>query len=68
MDGWCHQTEGDLSLSDFDISEDYRSGKMQLVKEVVARRPDVRLFGSPWSAPAWVRHTISQNHLIIKWP
>lgn len=63
--GAC-QVEGDLSLSHFNISEDWSSGKLPLVKDVLSRRPDLRLFTSPWSAPAWVGGDVSQPTQVLR--
>jgi glucosylceramidase len=45
---------GDLSLSHFSIDRD-RVMLIPYVKAALAIRPDLRLWGSPWSPPAWMK-------------
>lgn len=44
----------DPSLSNFSIDED-RKNLIPVLKEILALNPDIKIMGSPWSAPAWMK-------------
>lgn len=55
---------GDISLRHFSIAPDRRGfplakdptyALLPLVKDALARRPDLRIVASPWTAPAWMK-------------
>lgn len=47
-------TENDTSLENFSIDRD-RKYVLPMIKEILAIRPDVTFFASPWSPPAWMK-------------
>jgi len=55
------ETEGDLALNDFSIARD-RERLFPFVHEALARRPDLRLFASPWSPPTWMKFPAAYNY------
>jgi glucosylceramidase len=42
-------------LSRFDIPDIDRRDLLPVLKEILARQPHMRLLGSPWTAPAWMK-------------
>lgn len=46
--------EEDLSLSRFSIDRD-REYIIPMIKEILAIKPDLTLFASPWSPPGWMK-------------
>ena len=46
--------ETDLSLNKFDFSLD-KTGLIPLLKEIVKINPNIKILGSPWSAPVWMK-------------
>jgi glucosylceramidase len=44
----------DLTLSKFSLALD-TVDMVPVLKEILAIRPDIKLMGSPWSAPAWMK-------------
>lgn len=46
--------ETDLALDKFTIDED-RKHLIPVLKEILAINPELRIMGSPWSAPAWMK-------------
>jgi glucosylceramidase len=46
--------ETDPDLKRFDLGED-RKHVLPMLKEIVAIAPKIRILGSPWSAPAWMK-------------
>ncbi len=44
----------DVNLSKFSLDED-RKNLIPILKEVVALYPQIKIMGSPWSAPAWMK-------------
>lgn len=56
--------EGDVDLDTFELAEEDTQYKIPLIKLAQTFRPDpIKLFASPWSAPAWMK---SNNELIGK--
>ena len=60
---WSYDdTSGDFNLSDFSIENDVQR-RFPLLKDAVARRrstgADLKLFGSPWSAPGILPNILS---------
>lgn len=46
--------ETDTDLSEFTLDED-RKHLIPVLKEILAINPELKLMGSPWSAPAWMK-------------
>lgn len=46
--------ETDVTLSKFSIEPD-RAHLIPILKEILSLNPDIRIMGSPWSAPAWMK-------------
>jgi len=44
----------DTSLAHFDLGPDL-SSVIPVLKEILALRPTIKILGSPWSAPAWMK-------------
>ena len=46
--------ESDFELKKFDLGQD-RKDVIPVLKEILAIAPGIRILGSPWSAPAWMK-------------
>ena len=46
--------ETDYDLKRFDLGQD-RKDVIPVLKEILEIAPDIRILGSPWSAPAWMK-------------
>jgi glucosylceramidase len=46
--------ETDPGMAKFDLGEDRRH-VLPVLKEILALAPDIKILGSPWSAPAWMK-------------
>lgn len=46
--------ETDLELKKFDLFQDYKD-VIPVMKEILAINPKIKILGSPWSAPAWMK-------------
>jgi glucosylceramidase len=46
--------ETDNELKRFDLAQD-KKDVIPVLKEILAIRPDMKILGSPWSAPAWMK-------------
>ncbi len=46
--------ETDTALKHFDLSPDYRA-VIPVMKEILKINPAIKILGSPWSAPAWMK-------------
>jgi glucosylceramidase len=46
--------ETDVEMVKFDLGQD-RTDVIPVVKEILAIRPGIKILGSPWSAPAWMK-------------
>jgi glucosylceramidase len=46
--------ESDPELKRFDLGED-RKHVLPVLKEILAIAPNIRILGSPWSAPSWMK-------------
>jgi glucosylceramidase len=44
----------DVSLSHFSLAEDQKN-LIPLLKQIVKLNPEIKIMGSPWSAPAWMK-------------
>src|ERR1700689_5711252 len=46
--------ETDVEMAKFNLGPD-RADVIPVLKEILAIRPDIKILGSPWSAPAWMK-------------
>jgi len=46
--------ETDLELKKFDLYQDYKD-VIPVMKEILAVNPKIKIMGSPWSAPKWMK-------------
>ena len=44
----------DVTLSKFDLSDD-KKDVIPVLKEILAIKPQIKILGSPWSAPVWMK-------------
>jgi glucosylceramidase len=57
--------EKDPKLARFSLGPD-RADVIPVMKEILAINPDIRILGSPWSAPAWMKsnQAVKGGHLL----
>ncbi len=55
----------DKELKSFSIDED-RKNLIPVLKEIIKLSPDIKIMGSPWSAPAWMKDNNSVKGGILK--
>ena len=48
------QGETDVDMAKFDLGPD-RADVIPMLKEILAIEPGIKILGSPWSAPAWMK-------------
>jgi glucosylceramidase len=48
------QGKTDRALSNFSLAEDQKN-LIPVLKQIVALNPDIKIMGSPWSAPPWMK-------------
>lgn len=48
------QGKKDRSLTNFTLAEDQKN-LIPVLKQIVALNPDIKIMGSPWSAPPWMK-------------
>jgi glucosylceramidase len=54
---------GDASLTYFDESVKYDQNlSLPLIRDALAAAPDLKLYGSPWSPPAWMKDNKDMMH------
>lgn len=53
--------ENDVQLKDFSIDRD-KQKLIPFIKEAMSINPDLKLFASPWSAPAWMKDNNDMNN------
>lgn len=53
-DMYTYADKADPTLAGFDVGHDEKY-RIPFIKEVLARVPDLKLFASPWSPPAWMK-------------
>jgi len=53
---YCDLPDGqtDPELNNFSLDED-RENLIPVLRQILALNPDIRIMGSPWSAPAWMK-------------
>ena len=54
------ETPGDVELKDFTIERDEKS-LIPLIKEALKLAPNMKLYSSPWSPPAWMKTNERMN-------
>ncbi len=47
--------ETDPELTKFSLQNDHRTGLIPLLKKILAINPTIKIMGSPWSAPVWMK-------------
>ncbi|OYU80614.1 MAG: glucosylceramidase, partial [Flavobacterium sp. BFFFF1] len=47
--------ETDPALTKFSLDNDYRTGLIPLLKQILAINPTIKILASPWSAPIWMK-------------
>lgn len=54
----------DFELRKFDLGQD-KKDVIPVMKEILAINPDIKILGSPWSAPAWMKeqYNVRGGHL-----
>jgi len=55
----------DPELSKFSLDPD-RTDVIPILKEILAINPDIKILGSPWSAPAWMKTNINSKGGLLK--
>lgn len=53
-DMYTYAEKPDPTLAAFDVSHDEKF-RIPFIKEVLAKVPDLKIFASPWSPPAWMK-------------
>jgi glucosylceramidase len=61
-----NDTENDYEMKEFSISGDHRY-LLPYIKEGLNRRPDMKLFASPWSPPTWMKFPKTYNFGTLIW-
>ena len=54
-----NDTPGDLAMEHFSIDND-KETLIPLIKDALAKNPDLKVWGSPWSPPYWMK--VNQNY------
>ena len=56
--------ETDVEMAKFNLGAD-RADVIPVLKEILAIRPEIKILGSPWSAPAWMKtnNDVKGGHL-----
>ncbi|MBC8062774.1 MAG: glycoside hydrolase family 30 protein [Clostridiaceae bacterium] len=60
------ETENDYEMNDFSIGKDYKY-LIPYIKEGLKRKPDLKLFASPWSPPIWMKYPKVYNYGTLIW-
>jgi glucosylceramidase len=59
---------GDYSLQHFDTSIAYdQKQRIPMLREAVKRTPDLKLFVSPWSPPAWMKVSLTLLSVLLNY-
>ena len=61
-----NETDGDFAMEHFSIDRDKKI-LIPYIKEALRRNPELTLFASPWSPPAWLKHPKAYNHGTLVW-
>ena len=57
--------EQDLKLAKFDLADD-KMDVIPVMKEILAINPKIKILGSPWSPPAWMKTTFDARGGMLK--
>lgn len=67
LDGYSlDDTAGDLELKNFSLSRDQK-GLIPFIKAAMDVRPTLKVWGSPWSPPTWMKTNNSIGGGSLKW-
>jgi len=55
-------TEGDFTLSHFKLQKEDLHFKIPMIQDALKDAPNLKLFASPWSAPAWMKNNGNMVH------
>lgn len=61
-----NETDGDYAMEHFSIERD-RLYLIPYIKEALELNPDLVLFASPWSPPAWMKFPKAYNYGTLRW-
>ncbi|MCM3701350.1 glycoside hydrolase family 30 beta sandwich domain-containing protein [Paenibacillus macerans] len=61
-----NETDGDYAMEHFSIERD-RKYLIPYIKEALALNPELKLFASPWSPPAWMKSPKAYNYGTLRW-
>lgn len=61
-----NDSAGDYDMSGFTIAR-HRQYVIPFIKEAMKLRPDLRMWGSPWTPPAWMKTNASYAHGSLTW-
>ena len=61
-----NETDGDLAMEHFSIERD-RKYLIPYIKEALKLNPELKLFASPWSPPAWMKFPKAYNYGTLRW-
>jgi glucosylceramidase len=66
-DWYSHnETQNDFEMKNFTIDRD-RKYLLPYIREGLRRRPDMKLFASPWSPPTWMKFPKAYNFGTLIW-
>lgn len=60
------ETEDDYAMENFSIDRD-RKYLLPYIKSALKRNPDIKMFGSPWSPPTWMKFPKAYNFGTLNW-
>ena len=61
-----NETDNDYEMKDFSIERDQKY-LIPYIKEGLKRKPDLKLFASPWSPPIWMKYPKVFNYGTLIW-
>jgi glucosylceramidase len=61
-----NETDGDCAMEHFSIDRD-RLYLIPYIKEALKLNPQLKLFASPWSPPAWMKTPKAYNYGTLRW-
>lgn len=61
-----NEMDGDYGMQHFSIERD-RHYLIPYIKEAMERKPDLKLFASPWSPPTWMKFPKAYNYGTMRW-
>jgi glucosylceramidase len=67
LDYYSHDdSAGDYDMSAFSIARD-RKAVIPFIKEAMKLRPDLKMWGSPWTPPAWMKTNNNYSGAPLTW-